>query len=60
MGSDKCGMRIADCGVTTGILECGIRNAPTYANLLRQGSGGQEASVDRDCEMEKANSTMRR
>jgi len=30
MGSDKCGMR----------------SASAYANLLRQGYGGQEASVD--------------
>jgi hypothetical protein len=60
MGTDKCGMRIADCGVTTGVLEWAMRNSPAYANLLRQGYGGQEASAGRDCEMEKANSTMRR
>ena len=27
--------------------KCGVRSASAYANLLRQGYGGQEASVDK-------------
>jgi hypothetical protein len=30
-----------------------LRNAPAYANLLRQGYGGQEASAGRDCGIKK-------
>ncbi len=51
VGVFQCGIRIAECGISSKPKAPAYAEAsagrPAYANLLRQGYGGQEASAGR-------------